>query len=89
MLKFDNSITLGDIIALLLLIAAMVAQYIAIIRQLDGHRNRIGNLEDDIYELKRGRGLVLETWPWRVRQCFGFVSGSTPNGNGDEGRKRD
>lgn len=73
MLHYDNSITLGDVVALILLCAAMIAQYIALIRRLDSHANRIKNTEDDIYELKRGRGLVLEHWPFRVRQCFGFT----------------
>ena len=68
-LEFSNHVTLGDVVVILGIVAAVFANYF-------GMRARINELAKTVDELRRGRGLILgpnSDWPDAVRRCFGFV----------------
>lgn len=76
---FHFTISLGEVVQMTLLAGAIVAGYVRFVRKLDSLEDRTERTESTLDELRKGRGLILEHWPWRVRACFGF---DRPNGGG-------
>jgi hypothetical protein len=67
------TISIGDIFVIAGLLGSVAYNYAIV-------RTTLGTIEKQIYDMRRGRGLILgpdSDWPPQVRRCFGFG----PNGH--------
>jgi hypothetical protein len=72
---FQATFSIGEVVTILGMVAAILANYFGVIRRLDRVVVRHDALVNQVNELRHGRGLVLGSqsdWPPMVRRCFGF-----------------
>lgn len=81
-MKFNGEISIGDIVALLSFAVTLAYNYFAIWRKIDRVSarqtlidTRVGNNETRFEDLRRGRGLILESWPQSMQRLMGFRNG--------------
>lgn len=81
-ISFSANITLGDVIALLGLAGTVAYNYFAIWRRIDRVSNRvelvdtrIKTTDEKFEDLRRGRGLIMESWPQAMQRVMGFRNG--------------
>lgn len=71
----NTNISLGDVLTLLTLVGVIIYNYYAIVRRIDRITERVKHNEDSIEDMRRGRGLILETWPIAMQRLMGFRNG--------------
>lgn len=75
-ITINSNVSVGDIIAILLLVATIAYNYFAIIRRMDRMSDRLKYTEQHFEDLRRGRGLILESWPQAMQRLMGFRNGT-------------
>lgn len=74
-ITINTNVSIGDIIAIVLLLCTIAYNYYAIIRRLDRVSDRLKINESHYEDLRRGRGLILESWPQAMQRLMGFRNG--------------
>jgi hypothetical protein len=71
-MQISTTVSLGEVVTLLAVLATFLYNYFSL-----SWRQKA--VEDDIGDLKRGRGLILgptSDWPPMVLRCFGMRNGN-------------
>lgn len=74
-ITINTTVSIGDLIAITLLLSTIAYNYYAIIRRLDRLQDQIKRNADSFEDLRRGRGLILESWPQAMQKVMGFRNG--------------
>lgn len=74
-ITINTTVSIGDIIAIALLIGTIAYNYFAIIRRLDRISDKLKHTDQSFEDLRRGRGLILESWPQAMQKVMGFRNG--------------
>lgn len=76
--SISSTISIGDIATVSLLVGTIIYNYYTIVRRVDRISERVNYNEKAIEDLKRGRGLIMESWPVAMQRLMGFRNGPTP-----------
>lgn len=72
-MQIEYHISLDSVVTLVGFLGIIIANYFGVIRRVDAHSYRLKSIEDDVTDLKKGRGLMLEYWPQSVQRCMGYI----------------
>lgn len=75
-ITINSNVSVGDIIAIFMLLCTIAYNYYAIIRRLDRMTDRLKHTEQSFEDLRRGRGLIMESWPQAMQRLMGFRNGA-------------
>ena len=70
-MSIDPQVSLGDIIVVVGFVVGGLANYFML-------SSKVREVLYKVEELRRGRGLILEHWPYAVQRCFGYRNGVKP-----------
>lgn len=68
----QTTVSFGDLLVLAGFGVHVMYNYFGVVRRVDRVVLRHEGLEQKFEELRRGRGLILESFPPMVRRCFGY-----------------
>jgi hypothetical protein len=73
-----TEVSIGDIIVVVGMVGTVLYQYFGTVRQVDRIAERVKATDTKVEELRRGRGLIMESWPMGFQRCMGFLNGHFP-----------